>query len=268
MNIIAVDDEKLALEGVMTAINKAKPDAKVQGFRHGMDAVKHVENNSCDVAFLDIEMREINGIELAKKLKVTNPAINIVFVTGYSEYTKEAFGLHASGYVMKPVTSDKIKHEIDDLRYPVQGNISNRVRFQTFGNFEAFIDEQPVKFQYSKTRELLAYLVDRNGALTTNNEISNILWEHEDSTINHNSYLKNIKKDLINTLNKYRCDNILIRQRGLIGIDTSLVACDYYDWLNGKIEGINAYRGEYMVQYSWSEFTHGEIEQKLIKVGD
>ena len=50
MNIIAVDDEKLALEGVMTAINKAKPDAKVQGFRHGMDAVKHVENNSCEIS--------------------------------------------------------------------------------------------------------------------------------------------------------------------------------------------------------------------------
>ena len=96
-------------------------------------------------------------------------------------------GLHASGYVMKPVTSDKIKHEIDDLRYPIQSVTNNRVRFQTFGNFEVFIDEQPVKFQYSKTRELLAYLVDRNGALTTNNEISNILWEHEDSNMNHNS---------------------------------------------------------------------------------
>ena len=177
-------------------------------------------------------------------------------------------GLHASGYVMKPVTSDKIKHEIDDLRYPIQSVTNNRVRFQTFGNFEVFIDGQPVKFQYSKTRELLAYLVDRNGALTTNNEISNILWEHEDSNMNHNSYKKKKKKDLINTLKKYRCDNILVRQRGLIGIDTSLVDCDYYDWINGKIEGINAYRGEYMVQYSWSEFTHGDIEQALLKVGD
>lgn len=264
MNIIAVDDEKLALEGVITAINKAKPDAKVQGFRHGIDAINHIENNSCDVAFLDIEMREINGIELAKKLKVINPAINIIFVTGYSEYTTEAFGLHASGYVMKPVTADKIQHEIDDLRYPVQNVLNNRVRFQTFGNFEVFIDDQPVKFQYSKSKELLAYLVDRNGALCTNNEISNILWENEDSSINHSSYLKNIRKDLISTFEKYNCDNIFIRQRGLLGIDTSLVDCDYYDWVNGKIEGINAYRGEYMVQYSWSEFTHGEIEQKLV----
>ena len=52
----------------------------------------------------------------------------------------------------------------------------NKVRFQTFGNFEVFIDGQPVKFKYNMTKEMLAYLVDRNRALCTNNEIMAVLW--------------------------------------------------------------------------------------------
>ena len=117
MNIIAVDDEKLALEGVMTAINKAKPDAKVQGFRHGMDAVKHVENNSCDVAFLDIEMREINGIELAKKIRELNPGAVFIFITGHEEFAFEAAQIHLSGFLAKPVNQYDLQ---DTLRRSIK----------------------------------------------------------------------------------------------------------------------------------------------------
>lgn len=259
MIIVAVDDEKLALECLVGAIEKAAPDGQIHGFRKPEDAISFVSIHSCDIAFLDIEMRGISGIELARRIKLINPKVNIIFTTGYSDYTGEAFSLHASGYVMKPVTAEKIALEMEELRHPIIPQTKKRVRIQTFGNFEVFVDDQPIKFQYNRTRELLAYLVDRNGSMCSNAEIIEVLWE-EDDMADHNSYLKAIKADLLAVFEQAECEDVLVRQRGKIGIRPEKVDCDYFDWIAGKAYAINAYRGEYMMQYSWSEFTHGSLE--------
>ena len=131
--------------------------------------------------------------------------------------------------------------------------------------FEVFFGNEPVKFQYSKTKEMFAYLIDRNGALCTNGELISILWEEDGDVGNHVSYLKNIRKDLIDTLEYYGLKEAVIRQRGKIGIVPSKIKCDYFDWIIGKPDGINAYRGEYMNQYTWGEFTHGILENSYGK---
>ncbi len=261
MNIIAVDDEKLALEGLMHAISKVRPDAKLHGFQSAKDACDFVVEVGCDVAFLDIEMRGESGMELARTLKELNPFLNVIFTTGYGEYASDAFGMHASGYVMKPVTADKIQKELDNLRYPLDDEENKRLKIKAFGNFEAFVDGSPIKFNYSKSKELLAYLVDRNGALCSNQEIMAMLWEDDDGADTHSSYMKNIKADLINTLEKEGCLNVLVRQRGRIGLIPDKISCDYYDYISGKKLGL--YRGEYMSQYSWSEITHANLENDL-----
>lgn len=260
INIMALDDEKIALEGMVDIIKNVVPDASVHGFQNSMEAMEYAESTPCQIAFLDIEMSGMNGIHLAKKLKLQTPDINIIFTTGYSEYTGDAFDLHASGYILKPVTEEKIRREIEDLRHPVIYRQKKRVRIMAFGNFEVFIDEKPVKFQYTKTKELLAYLVDRHGAMCTNGELIGILWEDDENPRSRISYLKNLRTDLISTLQRGGCDDILMRKRGAIGIVPDKVQCDYYEWLEGNIQGINSYRGEYMEQYTWSELTHGELE--------
>ena len=262
MRILAVDDEKIALQGLVDAIEKAVPTAEIYGFRGAEEAIEYVRNTCCDVAFLDIKMRGMNGIDFAKTLKLQCPKINIIFTTGYEEYTGEAFGLHASGYVMKPITEDKIKKEIQDLRYPVVWQETKGMVIRTFGNFEVFINGEPLKFKYSKTKELFAYLVDRKGALCTNGELISVLWEDENPDKGHISYFKNIRNDLIVTLGEIGYDDILARQRGKLGILPDKVQCDYYDWLQGRVNGINSYLGEYMSQYTWSEFTNGVLEEK------
>lgn len=100
-----------------------------------------------DVAFLDIEMRGMNGLVLAEQLKTIKPKTNIIFVTGYSEHMGDAFKLLASGYLMKPVTPQDIMEQMENLRYPI-GKAANpkRVRAQCFGNFEVFLDGEPVQF--------------------------------------------------------------------------------------------------------------------------
>ena len=119
------------------------------------------EKNGCDIAFLDIHMRGMNGVEVAKKLKEINPKMNIIFVTGFSEYAGDAMNMHASGYIMKPVSKAKVEKELADLRFPIVPKRDALLRVQCFGNFDVFTpDGEHVKFVRSKAKEIFAALFE------------------------------------------------------------------------------------------------------------
>lgn len=69
MTILAVDDEKLALASIVEQIKQLLPEAEVLGFRKPSEALKAVQEQLCEIAFLDIDMREMDGITLAKRIK-------------------------------------------------------------------------------------------------------------------------------------------------------------------------------------------------------
>ena len=209
--------------------------------------------NGCDIAFLDIEMRGVNGITLAKRFQKINPKVNIIFVTGYGDYTGEAFSLYASAYIMKPVTSEKVKKALETLRYGSAFE-EGRVKAVTFGNFEVYFKGEPIKFKYKKTKELLAYLIDRRGALCTNNDIIAVIWEDDDFGMDRQDYLKKLKQDLSKTFSELGVEDIIIKQRGQIGINPKKIECDYFKYLEGDSTIMNSYQGEYMAQYGWSEY--------------
>ena len=260
MRIIAVDDEELALERLMTAIQQAAPGAELHGFFYPEDALAFLQSNGCDVAFLDVEMADISGVELAHRLKEKNPDVNIIFATGFSHYRDAAFDLHASGYLTKPITADKVRKELAELRRPVAHG--KRVRIQTFGNFEVYVDGKPLEFKYNRSKELLAYLVDRRGALCTMGEIQAVLFEDE---AGHESYLKSLRRDLQVTLDEAGCGDVLVKQWGKLAVQPQTFDCDYYDWREGRREGLS-YHGEYMTQYSWSEDTNALLAEEELSL--
>ncbi len=261
MTIYAVEDELIALNGLVDKIRKVRPEAEVRGFRLAGDALGAAEEYNCDVAFVDIKMRDMDGVTFSKKLINMNPRVNIVFTTGYSEYMKDAFDMHASGYIMKPVTEEGIERELSNLRFEVA---DEKLKVRAFGNFEVFYKGRPVQFHMAKTKELLAYLVDRRGAIISNRYISAVLWEDDftgsGKRINHESYFKKIRRDLRKTLDMIGCGNVLIQEYGSIGIDPNSIDCDYYRFLENDT---SLYHGEYMSQYSWSEMTHATLELRV-----
>ena len=254
MNIIAVDDEKLSLEALVAAVKENLPNETINSFRRTTDAEVFVSRHGCDIAFLDIEMRDVDGITLAKNIQAINPKVNIVFVTGYGDFTGEAFSLYASAYIMKPVTTEKIKKALETLRY---GNVfeAGRIKAVTFGNFEIYHNGEPIKFSYKKTKELLAYLIDRRGAMCTNNEIIAVIWEDDDFGTDRQDYLKKLKQDLTKTFSGLGVEDVVVKQRGQIGINPKLIECDYFKYLEGDSTILNSYQGEYMSQYSWAEYS-------------
>ena len=259
MEILAIDDEKIALEELVDSIRQAEPSAVVHSFMSAQEALGAFTEYPCQVAFVDIQMETISGVEFAKQLKLIYPRVNIIFATGHVDYREDAFDMHASGYITKPITAGKVRKELDDLRYPVIHVSEKKMRIQTFGNFEVYADEEPLNFTYDKTKEMFAYLVDRRGAYCSNREIMAVLWQDDC----HTSYLSNLKKDLKDTLKAAGCSDVIESGWGKIRLCTENVTCDYFDWCDGKVYSINQYRGEYMVQYSWAEFTAGILDHKI-----
>ena len=111
----------------------------------------------------------------------------------------------------------------------------------------------------TKTKEMLAYLTDRRGALVDTRELQAVLWEN---TSGHDSYYKQLRKDLFDTLRQKNCLEMIINKRGSIGIFTEYVSCDYYDYLRGDKAAAIRFNGEYMRQYSWAESTLASLLRK------
>ena len=260
MRIIAVDDEKIALEALSNAIKAIVAEDEVISFRYPEDAIEYVKEHSCDIAFLDVEMAGMSGVELAEKLKKYNSEINIVFCTGYGNYRDKAFELHASGYLMKPITPEKVKRELENLRRPIFER--KRLKVQTFGNFEIYLDGNPLAFKYRRTKELFAYLVDRVGALCTVGEIMGILFEDEGG---REDYFQKLRRDLLSTLEEVGCEKAIVHKRGMLGVAITEIQCDYYDCLNQKKDFATSYFGEYMSQYSFAEYTNAQLNARFKK---
>ena len=250
MLILLVDDEQLQLMRLENEVKKVFPSgSNILSYSSSSKALKENKDNKIDIAFLDIEMPGMNGIELAKALKKINPLINIIFVTAYDNYALDAYKIHASGYVSKPVSVEKIKKEVDALRYPVEISGDKKLQIKCFGNFEVFHNGEPVKFSYQKSKEVFAYLVDREGASINVNELNAVLWEED-----HKSYLRNLIADIHTSLKTIGCNDVFIKKYNGYSIDVSKVDCDAYEYKNGNPNAIRLYRGEYMIQYSWAFF--------------
>ena len=256
MIAIAVDDEVLMLGALASAI-KASPDiTEVTKFSGCDDALAFVTEHPVDVAFLDINMRGMGGLALAEKIVSVCPDCKIVFCTGYEEYAIPAFKLHASGYLLKPVSAKDVQAEIDNIKGILQKQKPLEVK--CFGNFEVYAKGEKLTFKRSRTKELFAFLIDRNGAGVSVAEIGATLWENDEDQKNHN-YIHQLFRDLRQTLETVGMGDVFERNNYLYSINPAKIDCDYFSHLKtGKPE----FLGEYLTQYSWAEDTCGLLWER------
>ena len=256
MIAIAVDDEALMLGALVSAI-EASPDIMyVHQFSDCEEALAFTQANSVDVAFLDINMRGMGGLALAEKIVEARPDCKIVFCTGYEEYAIPAFKLHASGYLMKPVSAKDVQGEINNIKGLRQKE--KLLTVKCFGNFEVYAKNEKLTFKRLKTKELFAFLVDRNGAGMTAKQICAALFDDVDDNKNA-AYLRQLVLDLKNTLKAVGAESVLCHETPCYRVNTNLIRCDYTTYLEtGKPE----FHGEYMTQYSWAEETCAWLQFK------
>ena len=267
MNILALDDEELMLWALTDSLEKVfNENDIIKGFEESEDAigfVKSLGNKPLDYAFLDIRLRGGNGIDVAKEIKKLKPKTKILFCTAYSDRAIDAFGVNAVGYLLKPITPEKIRNSLEQLSLMFSniGDIppEKKVEIKTFGNFDVFVDKKPIHWKRLKAKELLALLVDKKGASVTNVEIAITLWEDDNKV----KSVPTIISSLRHTLKDYGVEDILIRSRNHTAIDTTKVLCDVYEFYDGKATALNLYQGEYMANYSWAEFTNAYLQSQI-----
>ena len=262
MKILMADDEPSALAVLGRAVLEAVPDAETRSFLVAAEALEEIRGRGFrpDVAFIDIRMPGVSGLEMAKDIRELSPRTNIIFVTAFSDYAMDALELHPSGYIMKPATREKICVELQNLRFPQEEGKRHRIRVQCFGNFEAFAGDRPLRFEFSHSKEILAYLVDRQGASVNTGELCSVLWD--DDSNSRKSQLRKYISDLNHTLESAGGGDVFIKSRNSFAVSTAAIDCDYYRFLRGEVPAVNTYNGEYMAQYSWAEMTLGSLENR------
>ncbi len=255
MRILCLDDEELALQLLETRIKEIKPDDEVVPFDKQAALIEDAEKNGCDVAFLDIHMRGMNGVEVAKRLKEINPKMNIIFVTGYSDYKADAMDMRASGYIMKPATKKDLQRELEDLRFPIIPKKNALLRVQCFGNFDVFTpDGVPLHFERKRAKEIFAYLVHRHGSTCSTREIAAILFEDAPYDDTQQSYVQTLISVMVKTVKKAGAAEAIVKNRNELAVNPAVLDCDYYRFAELDAGAVNAYQNEYMSQYYWAEF--------------
>lgn len=117
-NVIMVDDRKLILTGGLPVLADVLPNATVTGFTDADEAVEYAKSNRVALAFLDIELRNTSGLDLCRDLLSINPHTNVVYLTAYGNYSLDAWGTGASGFMLKPITPEGVREQLKHLRYP------------------------------------------------------------------------------------------------------------------------------------------------------
>ena len=207
MRAIVVDDEVYMLETLLEAVSASSDIEHVEAFSTCSAALAYVSENLIDVAFLDINMRGIGGLGLAEKLIELQPHCKIIFCTGYKEYAVSAFQLHVSGYLMKPITAEAVQKEISYIKEIKE--TEKLLTIKCFGHFEVLHNGEILPFKRRKAKELLAVLVDRNGAGMTAKQLCAILFPDDTDDIKNAGYLRQLVFDLKNALKSVHAEDVL-----------------------------------------------------------
>ena len=119
MKILIADDHPLIVEDLKAMIEEILPDAEITGTSEPSGILKLCLKNAFNVIFIDIELDDLNGINLAAKILEKYPRTNIIYITGYEKYAFESYRTHASAFLLKPIDPDQLKDALTSLRYPV-----------------------------------------------------------------------------------------------------------------------------------------------------
>ena len=261
MTILTVQNNRKAQAELSATLLELAPDSEILNCPSSPEALAMARTKEIDVAFIDMDQTEMRALDLGQFLKDLYPSINLIFLTNDKRDAFDAMALRASGCLLRKCEKDKVRTEMEALRFPVGANRPKRAFAQTFGNFEFFVDGTPIVFKYSRTKEMLAILVNNLGAQTTNGEIIASLWEDDGDPEKKGSYLSNLRQDLNNTLTRLKLTDIIVKQRGSMAIVKDKIECDLFDWLDKKQDSRYHYLGDYMNQYSWPEYRHAELDE-------
>lgn len=258
MRILVVDSNAENSQRLKEIICATFPNALVDVENDEQEACYLAERVEYSAVLTETKRIDFNGLCFARSVHERSPQTRVIFVTNDPSFAVPAFKTRAVGYLIAPISQDNLREEFVDLG--IFGGENHKVEAKTFGNFELFCDGKIIQFGRAKSKELLAYLIDKNGTTATGSELIVNLWEDKDVDRTTRSMLHNLVSDIKKTLISYGIPELFETKRNAFRVKTEMIVCDYFDLLNGKDDAARKFKGEYMSAYSWAEFTIGKLE--------
>lgn len=187
--------------------------------------------------------------------------IRVVFVTAFGHYALEAFGVDATGYLLKPYTTSDIRKELAKCAY--KHLPSHRLVVQTIPNFSVSVDGAPLFISGAKPREMLALLIDRGERGFTMGEAIACLWPERMADAGTQSLYRMTWKRLADTLENAGVGDVLQRSENRRFIKTEEIDCDLYRILAGDKGAGRKYAGAYLCEYDWAEDRNAQLGRML-----
>jgi two-component system, LytTR family, response regulator len=268
---IAVDDESAALKRFERIASEDSRISIEGAFLYAEDSIEFVKKHLVDVAFLDIEMPEMNGLELAERLMEIIPYIRVIFVTAYNQYALDAFRAHAIGYLLKPLDREEFTEQIDLLvkryRSKPSDQSKKRLKVRCFGQFYIGPDEEStsaIRWKTAKAEELFALLIHYQGRVKSKESIIDILWPELEPEKSANLFRVTCTY-LRTALAEMGFSDLLMRELDGYRINADLIDCDLFRFRLAARSGLSLksdkleeasvlYSGEYLEgkPYDWA----------------
>lgn len=267
MKAICVDDEEQTLQSTLSLCRQMARISDAQGFTDPKMALAWVKEHPVDLAILDISMPGMDGLALARAIQERDKNTAILYLTAHAHYAVDAWAVHPTGFILKPLTEERLLQELDYAVKWRSGRLGRastaHIEVHTFGNFDLLVDGSRISFARAKAKELLACLIDRRGIRMPRAEIFRLLWDEEEYTRPKQKMLDVIIRSLRATLEENGAGEILKIEQGGLRIEPTEFDCDLYRLLSGDEEAMREYQGEYMSAYPWASSTEGRIDMKL-----
>ncbi|MGB8451819.1 MAG: response regulator [Anaerocolumna sp.] len=253
MKVILLDDEKSMLMIMGKMLSKI-PDIELVGsFQSPGAAYKYIKENKVDMAFVDINMPEENGLDFVRRVTSEVNDIAIFFLTAYKEYALEAYGMYAFDYLVKPITQEKLEKSIQKAKekliflQPYKSTVTlYKMHFYCLGSLDVkSIEGKSVQFTSSKSSELMAYLIMHRGRLVSKWRIMEDVFAGM-APQNAETYLNTTVYKLRKALEPHGMKAIIISADESYKIDLKDIYVDMIDFENRslKINQLDSYNQE------------------------
>lgn len=275
INAIIVDDEKPAIDVLKLLLEKTGQICVVESFMNATDALSNLKSLKPDVAFLDIEMPEMSGLEFAEKIIEEDVDIEIIFVTAYDKFALEAFQVNAIDYILKPLSEDDILRvitkleKVRSLQTSVRA-VSDKGCIYCFGRFQVYGVgcEKSIRWRTSKAEELLAFFVTNLNTEVSKWVVTDALWpecEPEKLNVNLHTTIYQVKKSLLAANIKFDFSYMNGKYKlELPGIYIDVAEfemgtnVDHFlteESIEKQKKALSLYKGDYLAEngYSWSQ---------------
>lgn len=123
INCIVIEDEPLAIKKLVSFIDKLPALNLLETFHSSVPVAEFLKANAVDLIFLDIEMKELSGIELLESININ---AKVIITTAYDKYAIKGFDLQVSDYLLKPITFDRFVKAIDKISVELKKSVVDR----------------------------------------------------------------------------------------------------------------------------------------------